>query len=282
MMLLIMLVLALPICSIPTALIVWLLHRDEQAEDSKLIRDFVVFLCLFVFAFWQVTKSHSVRMRLDPEYRIQVQIEANPVYQSLKGMESEASTLNAKLSDAMHKGKSIQDALLLARPWLRNEITHYSGFADQKTRLKWARLYVDTLKELQNINSMSCYQEIGQRDLDEEILMRGFSNENTQAFQQAVVDIHRSAIRGMGHDYPKDERPADFNATALENNTINKDIEEKFGADIVDIIRRHHFSDPEPNAPQRICAARIYQLESMLERPQATAALLVDSALRYR
>jgi hypothetical protein len=263
-------------------LIVWLLHRDEQAEDSKLIRDFVVFLCLFVFAFWQVSKSHSVRMHLDPDYRIQVEIENHPVYQSLEGLESEANTLKAGLSDEMHKGKSIQQALLLTRPWLRDEVTHYSGFADQKTRLKWAKLYVATLKELQDINASACYQEIAQHDLDQNILLRGFSSENSQAFQQIVVDVHQSAIRGMSHNYPSDERPADFNATALENNTINKDIEEKFGTDIVDIIRRHQFTDAEPSSPEKICAARIYQLESMLERPQATASLLVDSALRYK
>jgi len=282
MILLLLLVLAVPICSIPTALIVWLLHRDEQAEDSKLVRDFVVFLCLFVFAFWQVSKSHSVRMRLDPDYRIQTEIESNPVYKSLDGMENEAKLVYDKLAAAMYQGNTLQQALLLTRPWLRDEITHYSGFADQKTRLKWARFHIATLKELQNINASTCYQEIAQHDLDENILLRGFSSENSQAFQQVVAEIHQSALRGMSHEYPKDERPADFNATALENSTINKDLEEKFGTEIVDIIRRHHFSDPEPSAPEKICAARIYQLESMLERPQATASLLVDSALRYK
>lgn len=282
MIILLLLVLAVPICSIPTALIVWLLHRHEQAADGKLIRDFVVFLVLFVTAFWQITKSHGVRMRLDPDYRIQVEIESNPVYLSLKGLESEAKTFHDKLVNSMRAGKSIQQALLLARPWLRDEVTNYSGFADQKTRLRWASLYVATLKELQNIDSSSCYQEIGQHDLDESILVRGFSFENSQVFQQTVVDVHESALRGMSHEYPKDERPADFNATALENSAINKDIEERFGTEIVDIIRRHRFSDSEPGAPEKICAARIFQLESMLKRPQATASLLVDSALRYK
>ena len=282
MMLPLVLLLAAPLCSIPTAIVVWLLHRNEPTEDGKLVRDYVVFLCLFAVSLWQVTRLHSVRMRFDSDYRIQTQLDANPIYHAMDGIESEAQTFRAKLAQLMYEGNNEQQAMRLMRPWLRNEATSYSGFADQKTRLQWASRYVSTLKELQSNDPMTCYKEIAQQDLDPSTLEQIYSAENTAAFQQAAAEVFKSAVRGMKHDYPADDYPADFNAAARESAIINNDLDTQFDSEVADIIRRHRFSATNAVNPEKICAARIFQLESMLQRPQAMAALLVDSALRYK
>jgi hypothetical protein len=82
----------------------------------------------------------------------------------------------------------------------------------------------------------------------------------------------------MRHELPR-EQPADFNAAALEFRSIKAGLEREFGGDIASWISSRD-RQAWPVAEEKLCAARIAQLEAMLTRPKATAALLIDSALR--
>jgi hypothetical protein len=84
----------------------------------------------------------------------------------------------------------------------------------------------------------------------------------------------------MRREYPPDDKPADFNRTALEFHAIQEGVSQQYGQSIADLIAKRGFGTSPTALPEQMCSARIFQLEAMLERPKATAALLIDSALR--
>ena len=281
MMLLLLELLFAPICATTAAMVVWLLHRDEELGDGELLRNFVVVLIMSGVALWGTSRTNAVRLRLDPQYRMQTQIEANAVYDALRrSRPDDARSLRELLVTEMLRGEELSAALLQARPMLTASTNDMLGFADQQSRRVWARVTVDSLKELQAMDPELCYQALAGRSLGSHVLQQVYSAENTRAFHQAVIGIYESGALGMTHERPPGEKPADFNEAALEFRAVQDAIEQHFGPVVAKEIARRTFSEVLGAPAEQICAARIFQLEAMLQRPKPVAAMLIDSVLR--
>ena len=76
------------------------------------------------------------------------------------------------------------------------------------------------------------------------------------------------------------ETPADFNATALEFRAIIEAMSQRFSPATGEFFDRRRLPQSSGGRARELCEARIYELQSMLLRPKATAALLIDSVLR--
>jgi hypothetical protein len=76
------------------------------------------------------------------------------------------------------------------------------------------------------------------------------------------------------------EEPADFDATMLVYQGIQDDVARRYGSEVSALPTSRRFPRSPPVAADTVCSARIYQVERMLKQPKATAAMLIDSALR--
>lgn len=269
-----------PLAASLAGIIVWVLHRRESLEDGALVRSFLFLLTLVAMAMYATVSSDSMRRRIDPQFRIASEIDAHPLYETFKRLSpDEAKQLNQLLSEDMQRGATLSVAMLRARGWLTAAGNDRIGFTDQATRLHWGRVTVDSLKELRSHDPVSCQRMIAGHPIEPQALQQAFSEENTRAFHTALIAVYEAADKGMRHELPH-EPAADFNATALEFRTIKEELASQFGSDIASRISSRDRREWAAAVPEKLCAARVAQLEAMLTRPKATAALLVDSALR--
>ena len=271
----------MPGCAAIAGFIVWLTNRGEALEDGALVRQFVFVAVVCAVIALGIGKTDAARMRLDPQFKLQTEMEAHPVYAAIKRIApDDHQKLQAFLIAQLATGAALSDAFLQARPILTALANNRLGFVDQKTRLMWAQLFVDSLVELDTGDSEACYRLLSAQSLDRQTLAHAFSAGNIREFQRAVIDVYESADRGMRHAQPAGDSPADFNETAREYSVIRESITLKFGEPVSKQIASRQFPEESIESAEQLCAARIFQLEAMMERPQAMAALLVDSALR--
>jgi len=268
-----------PVAASIAGVALWALYRHERMEDGQLVRTFVFFAVMVGMALYAAISSDSVRRRIDPQFRMISEIDAHPLYDTFQRLSpDEAKLLEELLTKEMSRGATLSEAMLRARAWLTAAGNHRIGFTDQTTRLNWGRVAVDSLKELRSRDTLLCQQMISGQKVDTQSLPQAFTEKNTAAFHSALIAVYEAADKGMRHELPR-EQAADFNATALEFRSIKAGLEREFGADIASFISSRERQD-WPAAEERLCSARIAQLEAMLTRPKATAALLIDSALR--
>ncbi len=273
--------LLLPACATVAGLLVWVLYRHETLDDDALLRHFLIFLAIGIGTAWGIGRTEAVQFRLHPELRIQAEIDAHPVYATLKELApDDATQLLQTLVAQTSAGASVADAFLQARPLLTAMTSIRSAWVDQETRLMWGRLVTDSLKELQAQDPELCYRALSGQKIASQTLSQGFSHGNTREFQQTVVRVYESAKIGMRYNgHPSDVR-LDFTEAAGEYQVIKDEIEQRFGAAVAAILSSKTFPEVPTAPPDQICAARIYQLSAMMKRPKAMAARLVDSALR--
>ncbi|HSC76246.1 MAG TPA: hypothetical protein VLB90_08435 [Pseudomonadales bacterium] len=271
----------MPVSAALSGLGVWLLAGGEQQEDRELFRNFICLLAVFMLLYWGTVNTDSVRMYTDPQFRAQTEMDANPIYNAFKDFSpDDHRTLHEFLILRMSQGATLSEAFLQARPLLDQMANNRLGFADQKSRVEWGKVTADTLRELQTVDPELCYRVLSSQPLDSQTLARVFSVANTEAFQQAVAHVYESAGRGIRHERTPGDTPVEFNAAAREFHTISDSIAKQFGEPVAEQVARKVFPEQPTEPPAPLCAARIAQLDAMLERPQAMAAMLIDSALR--
>lgn len=281
MMLLLLTLLVMPACATVAGLVVWALHRREPLHDGELVRNFLVVLALCVGLAYGLSRTDSVRLRVDPVYRMNAELEAHPLYVTIREhAPDDERMLRAFLVQHMSQGDSLSNAFLRARPLLNGDVLNRLGFADQQTKVMWGRVVANSLKELQSRDTLACYHALGNHVLDEGTLMQGFSPENSLDFQRAVINVYQSADRGMRRDTSPQEEPTTFEDAAREFRAVQADLELRFGPDIAKQIAAKKFPEVPAESPATMCAARIFELEAMLQRPKGLAARLIDSALR--
>jgi hypothetical protein len=181
---------------------------------------------------------------------------------------------------------TLPQARLQARPMLTALATERLGFADQATRVAWGQVTLDSLRELKERSPKQCYAALSGQGFDRETIAHGFSAQNTAASEAAAIQVLldspgiESPGKSARHERREADRPADFNATMLEYHGIAEDVAQAFGPEVSELLTSKRFPRSPPMSADTVCAARIYELEAMLKRPQATAALLIDAALR--
>lgn len=272
-----------PICATIAGFVVWASNRGLSLDDGGLIRHFLFLLAICAAFVLGISRTDAVHMRIDPQYRLQVELEAHPVYSTIKNLSpDDHKVLHDFLVVELAQEAALPEAFLRARALLLQLTNQRSGFSDQKSRLAWARVAVASLRELQGHDPMLCYRYLSSslEPLDQQALAHAFSADNTQAFQQAIITVYESADRGMRNEWPPDDKPAEWDQVTHEYHVIMEIVAQRFGEAIAKQIAQENFPEPSIALPEKICAAKIVQLEAMLERPQAIASRLVDSVLR--
>jgi hypothetical protein len=276
--------LTLPACAVASALVVGVIHRHDELEDGALLRQFIVVLVIGIGIglLYTTMQRPSVKLRLHPELRLQADIEADPIYKALADIAPEyAAGFGDVLGTEPVTSATLSQARLQARSMLTALATARLGFADQATHIAWGQVTLDTFRELKARSSEQCYAALSGQALDRETLAHGFSTQNTAAFEAAVLQVLlESSGKGLRREGRGADRPADFNATMREYQGIQDEVAQVFGPEVSALLTNKRFPKPPPMSADTVCAARIYQLEAMLKRPKATAALLIDSALR--
>jgi hypothetical protein len=271
----------MPVCAGMAGLFLWVITGKYEQDDRVLVRDFLFILAACMLLGWGTSRTDTARMILDPQFRLQAELDAQPVYAALKRTApDDQKVLHEFLVSRLSQGLTLPEAMLQARSLLTRLTNERLGFADQKTRVAWGRVTVDTLRELQARDPGLCYRALASQPLDSKTLSSAFSAGNTAAFQQAVVDVYESAHQGMGHERRPGDKPVEFNDAAREFSVISDTLAQQFGGLVSRQVSRKKFPE-QPSAPaEQLCAVRIAQLDAMLARPQAMAAMLVDSVLR--
>ena len=281
MMLLVLGFLFLPICAVIAGFFTWASSHGESLEDGELIRNFSVILTTCGIVLWGTSRTETVRLRIDPQFRMQTELDAHPVYSTIKRVSPDNhKTLHGFLAAQLSQGGTVSDALSQARPLLTQMANDRLGFTGQKTRVAWGQVTVDSLKELEASDPTLCYRALSSQPSDRQTLAQAFSADNTKAFQQAIIQVYESADRGLRHEQPAEDKPVEFNDAAREYYAIMEVISRRFGEPVSKQLSKKSFPEPPIQPPEHMCAARIAQLEAMLERPQAMAAMLIDSVLR--
>jgi hypothetical protein len=272
----------MPVSATLAGFFVWITNRNQWLEDRDLLKEFLLIMIACMLLIWGTSTTDAARMYLDPQFRLQTELDAQPVYAAIKRFSDEdRQKLEEFLVVQLAEGKTLPEAFVQARTLLVALANYRLGFSDQKTHLLWARVTADSLKELQAKDPALCYQALPiAQPLDQQTLATAFSAENTQAFQQAIIALYESADRGMSHDRSSSDKPVEFNAAALEYRVVQKVVEEQFGEAVAEQLAKRNFPEPPLESRAQMCAAKIVQLEAMLERPQAMASQLLDSVLR--
>jgi hypothetical protein len=280
--------LTFPACAVASALVVGVVHRHDELEDGALLRRFIVVLAIGIGLLYTTMQRPSVQLRLHPELRLQADIEADPIYKTLAHIGPEyAERFRAVLTTERVTSDTLPQARLQTRSMLTALATERRlGFADQATRIAWGQVTLDTLRELKARNPEQCYAVLSGQALDRETLAHGFSAQNTTTFEAAALQVLLESPgietpgKGLRRGRSDADRPADFNATMLEYQGIQNEVAQVFGPEVSALLTNKRLPQSPPMSADTVCSARIYQLDAMLKRPKATAALLIDSALR--
>jgi enolase len=75
-----LIILSMPVCASVAGAFVWVAHRNETADDSELLQHFLVALIVAMAILWGISRTDAVRMRLNPQLRIEAEIKKNAVY----------------------------------------------------------------------------------------------------------------------------------------------------------------------------------------------------------
>ena len=269
----------MPVCAMVTGVILWLVHRDEPLEDTDLQRRF-----LFIFAIcfglgWALLRTDSVRVRWDTVFRIKTEIEANELWKTIDGIDESGTgrALRQSLEQQMIAGASLKEALAGSRPILDDAARYRLAFADQQSRIAWGRYVTDTLEELQQQDPEDCYLMVTGESVN--ALDSALSEENTEAFHDALIGLYESSDRSMRRERSPSDEPTDLDEGRREFAAIEEELTGRYGPEVTTAITRRKFED-SPASSATMCRARIFQLEAILERPQGVAAMLVGDALR--
>jgi hypothetical protein len=279
--------LTLPACAVTSALVVGVIHRHDELEDGALLRQFIVALGIGMGLLYATTQRPSVQLRLHPELRLQADIEADPIYKALAYIGPEyAARFRAVLATERATSATLPEARLQARSMLMALATDRLGFADQAARIAWGQAMLDTLRELKARSSEACYAALSGQALDRETLAHGFSAQNTAAFEAAALQVLlespgiETSGKGSRRERLGADEPVNFNASMLEYDSILQEMVPVFGPAVSELFTKKRLPQSSPMSADTVCAARIYQLAAILKRPKATAALLIDAALR--
>lgn len=270
-----------PVCAMFSGAVVWATNRKHSLDDNSLIRQFLLLLAIGFAIAWGVSQTTAARLRLDPQYKLQTELDAHPVYAVIqRTAPDDHKRLVTFLAGRLSQGRTLGEAFVEARALLTEMARQRLGWADHKTTLSWARVTTETLRELQAQDPALCYRTRSARVPGQPAMDADFSAANTAAFQQAIVELYESAYRGLSHQHPPGDKPVDFNDAAREFRAVSDSIGQRYGEPMGKLLSKKVFTDPAPEPPQQVCAAMIFQLEAMQARPPAMAARLIDSILR--
>lgn len=256
-------------------------NRHQVLEDGPLIRQFLVAMTIFVLVLVGVSKSHPVRMRLDPVYKLQTELAADPVLQALReNAPDDAKKLENLLILATNEGHSLARAKALTRPVLSLWARYRVSFADHKSVLQWAQVHIDLLKELRERDPALCIQYLQAPTAESLPGLTGFSASNTAAFERAVVQLYTSANQGSRRTGATADPVVSLEELRAHYAEITEQVFQRHGLRFGEGTAKTTEAQLLADTPARVCNAYLDRLEAMQARPAPVAARLLQAALR--
>lgn len=266
----------LPCCAALAGTVLYLTHRDDELDNDTLVRHFIVLLIAVALVGWGVCRTKPVRVLIDPEFALQTALEANPVYAAMQqGGKEDLAVLHRFLVGPLSKGRSVNDALVEARPLLTRLAEEHLDFAKPQIRVGWAQASAAALHEARQHGGRTCYALVAGKTEPGEPAPGPFSAQNTAAFQRAVTALYEERSR------PVDPKTA-LAAPSVEREELNAvrtalrdKIVARFGPEVATHVRKQAYG-PAPEALfDAICEARLYQLDAILDHPTPLASELL-------
>jgi hypothetical protein len=275
-----MLVLALPAgCAAIAGAVVWTTNRREILSDASLIRQFLLWLAICMVLVLGLSRTHTVRLRIDPLYRLQTALDAHPVYAAVKLADSGShAKLHSFLAAQMAGGKSVEAALQAARPLLEDFLKYPVKLVDHKTFLTWAMVQIETLKELQAKDPYLCFGALSPKPLATLPAAQSFSAGNTQAFHQSLLEIYAARQRDAASPRLRGEKGPEFNEVAREYALIMETVKQRFGESMEKQLSDSGLSLAPTEPLDKICEAKLFQLQAMQARQPEMASRLLRSS----
>lgn len=119
-----------PLCASVAGAVVWASNRTQTLEDSSLIRQFLLILTICFGLAWGISRTDTARMHLDPQLRLQTQLDAHPVYAAIKQWGSNQKALHEFLTAQVAQGKTLDEAFVQARGLLTDRARDQLGFVE--------------------------------------------------------------------------------------------------------------------------------------------------------
>ncbi len=273
--------LLMPAAGSIAGIVIWALSRRHPFNDHELLAGFSSLLLVFTLIGWGTSQSHFARRHIDPRVRIQDELDAHPLYATIKRL---APNDYKQLHDVlMHRllieGQTMEEAFRQTRPLLTQQGNYRLGWADRSSTLAWAQVTVDSFKALQSYDPAECYRATKGQPLAPQTLSAAFSTEANQMFQQALIDVYVSADQGLRNELPPETPRIELTEIQKEYRLIREELAQQFGDQVArQLLRSDPMQLPITEAPI-VCAANIAQLEAFLERPPAIAVRLARGTL---
>jgi len=270
--------LLLPVCAAIAGVVVGVSNRDQSPEDSSLVRQFLLFLAIFAAATWGISRLPTVQSRINPEVKVQDQLQANTAYQAIeKYSPSDLVTVRAALGKEVGGGASVADAFVRIRPVFATLTRERLGFADQSTAVMWTHLMRDVLQQMKASDPQKCVRTLHPvpgtpHPLSEPVL----SEAGNAAFMKAVADVYASASEGMRHDTVRKDPHVELHALQIEYGRVMEQMQGEFGGDAV------RTKDPawREAHPALYCDMVLHKTQLILQREPAMAGSLLRAYLR--
>jgi hypothetical protein len=255
--------------------------RGELLEDGALIRQFVLLLAIAALLLYGIGTRDFVRVRVDPGYREEKAFLEHPLPAAMRQWSSsDANELRAFIAQRVAQGETTAEAFRQARRLLERKGARMVLFGDADARLAWARAELEGLKEQQARDPEACYRALAAQPLDAGAPSGGYSDANTVALHEALAALYESAPR------MKQNRGVSSRAVSLAEGRaayapIYQAIASRWGDPIAKRLSGvGQFPFPVQEPADAVCAARIYQIEAILEQPAPVAAYLAGNLLR--
>lgn len=256
-------------------------NRHEVLDDASLVRQFLVAMGVCALVLFGASRSHTVRVRLDPVYKLQTELAADPVLHALREHATDdARKLEHLLILASNEGHSLARAKALTRPVLSLWARYRVAFADHKAVLQWAQVHIDSLKELRARDPQLCISYLLPPTAESLPGLAAFSAANTAAFEQAVVQLYAAANQGLRRAGSAGDPAVELEVLRAHYAEVTEQVLQRHGLRFGEGTAKTTEAQLKADTPARVCDAYLYRLEAMQARPAPVAARLLQAALR--
>lgn len=273
-----------PACALVAVLIIAAIQRGRPLDDRSLLMAFGGLFSLAFLLCFALLRSQWAQATLDPAAKLVTDLQAHPLMRALGDYHlDEDHAWRGAIAKEVANGRTVAEALDLARPALALMGRDRLGFADEDAHLAWADAELTALKELRQIEVSQCATLA--RNVGEKtgflVLGPGMSASYAQKFEQAFLQVLSSADAGMRHEGKPPSAKIELDQMQQRYRQLRDSWVQSFGEAPVDYLERKRFDALPPYTDNRgLCDLRISQLESMLAQPPAMAARLLDAAMR--
>lgn len=146
-----------PACALVAVLVIAAIQRGRPLDDRGLLLAFGGLFSLAFLVCFALLRSQWAQATLDPAAKLVTDLQAHPLMRALGDYNlDEDHAWRGAIAKEVANGRTVAEALDLARPALALMGRDRLGFADEDAHLAWADAELTALKELRQIEVSQC------------------------------------------------------------------------------------------------------------------------------